>query len=283
MTNETVKQVFERYGLKSFYSHLQKMDTQFQHDQEWLGVSHYAPMIDRSMFAEFHLELIYVHNFADVETYKSEFPNAANITYSPCVVPTIFTLGVGSIKGAEFVKNKDSYRNFIMDYVEKNEIYTHSNFDIFDDRKTAAVSIDWRKYFYTRLSSSYFPQEVDVKVFNEFEEVLFSKKLGSKMCFPMYQDAFFILSGMGVIFSEDFYHEIVSGDLSISINFVETYLADLVRIGLDPYKNDALYQNLHYSYVNDVNLRRANGHLGLAKLNAYLQSIPYFKTLALLQ
>lgn len=90
--------------------------------------------------------MIYHHNLADVETYKNEFPSAPNITYSPCVVTAQITLGSIGINTAEFIKNIESYRMYIMDYVDHNEVYTLSNFDIFIDRSTAGRSIDWSLY-----------------------------------------------------------------------------------------------------------------------------------------
>lgn len=172
---------------------------------------------------------------------------------------------------------------YIMDYVDLNEVYALSNFDIFEDRSTAGRSIDWSRYIHKRLNSGLFPQDVDFQVFEEFEDVLFSKKLGSQMCFPMYQNEFFILCGLGVIFSEDFYQNIFSGDMSISTQNVQNYLLELMQIGLDPYQHDKEYQSLHHKYVPDVNMRKANSHLGLAKLNAFLQTIASLRVLSALQ
>lgn len=283
MENENIKQLFERFGLVDFYDDLQKLDSQSQHDQEWLNTGLYAPMIDSMEFDEFYLKLIYEHNLADVNTYINEFPNAERITYAPCLAVGSHALQLIKINDVEFAKNKDSYRMFIMDYVEENLPYDYSNFDIFIDRLTAGRSVDWNQYLHNRLQSRFFPQEIDFEVFEEFEDVLFSQKLGSQMCFPMSHDEFFILSGMGVLFSEDFYVNIFKGSMSISNKHTENYIMELMKIGLDPYEYDADYKALHYKFLPDPTFNKANSHLGLPKLNAFLQTIPFFRVLGTFQ
>jgi len=282
MTKEPIKDLFQRYKLLDLYDDLQNLKTQEEHCIEWLDSGRVAPLINYGLFADFVNELIEKHNFTDVNTYKNEFPNLRSLDFPPFLAST--QSGYISITPNEFDKNKEAYRNYIMDYFVDNEIYNSTNFDIFKNRTAAAQSNDWQHYLVVRLNDSrFFPQSSDFELFKEFEDIIFSNDYTESQCFPMSFQQFFVLSGLGCVFGEKVYEEIFTGDLSISIKPVQDFIVKLIQIELDPYQNDESYRRLYSDHMTEKVWNKENGHLGLAKLNAFLQTIPFFKVLGKLQ